>query len=261
MNENPMKTEFYIATHKNYEFPKFEEYIPIQVGRKISKSKLEMIGDDTGDNISNLNSNFCELTALYWIWKNSTADIIGLVHYRRHFVTNGESNYKNYRLLLEKDIIKMNFKKNTIVVPSKGFLRQGLKFSNVEQLYRNDHISSDWSLLKNIISIKYPEYLTSFQEIEKSYRISLFNMMICHKEFLDKYCHWLFDILFELQQSHDISKYDTYQSRVYGFLSERLLNVFINKHKDDLDIQYIRAANIEDNTTYTKFKRKFIYKV
>lgn len=76
-----MKTEIYIATHKDYSFQ--QKKIPIHVGKDLTDLNLGIIGDNTGDNISSLNPNFCELTALYWMWKNSSADYLGLIHYRR----------------------------------------------------------------------------------------------------------------------------------------------------------------------------------
>ena len=83
-----MKTEIYIATHKKTSFPKSDDYIPIHVGKNLSEVDLGIIGDDTQSNISYLNKSFCELTALYWIWKNSKAENVGLVHYRRYFITH-----------------------------------------------------------------------------------------------------------------------------------------------------------------------------
>lgn len=80
-----MSVEIYIATHKEYEFPQIDGYIPIHVGKELSSKNLDIATDNVGNHISNLNTNFCELTALYWIWKNSKADIVGLVHYRRYF--------------------------------------------------------------------------------------------------------------------------------------------------------------------------------
>ena len=84
-----MKTEIYIATHKDYNFPQIAGYIPIHVGKDLTDLNLGIIGDNTGDNISSLNPNFCELTALYWMWKNSSADYLGLIHYRRFFSIDG----------------------------------------------------------------------------------------------------------------------------------------------------------------------------
>lgn len=81
-----MRTEIYIATHKPFQFPEKQEYIPIQVGKVNSDIDLKITSDDTGENISELNESFCELTALYWMWKNSDADILGLCHYRRYFL-------------------------------------------------------------------------------------------------------------------------------------------------------------------------------
>ena len=73
-----------IATHKKYRMPDDEMYIPVQVGAE-GKDDLGYTRDNTGDNISNLNSQYCELTGLYWAWKNLDADYVGLAHYRRHF--------------------------------------------------------------------------------------------------------------------------------------------------------------------------------
>ena len=59
----------------------------------------------------------------------------------------------------------------------------------------------------------------------------LFNMMFCRTEIFDAYCEWLFSILFELEKTVDLSKLNSYQKRVYGFLSERLLNVWLIENK------------------------------
>ena len=80
-----------VASHKEYRMPDDSIYLPLHVG---AEGKVDADGqpldlgwtkDNTGDNISRLNPGFCELTGLYWAWKNLKADYIGLVHYRRHF--------------------------------------------------------------------------------------------------------------------------------------------------------------------------------
>ena len=80
-----------IATHKKYRMPKDKMYIPVHVGAEKKKDddgndlNIGYTKDNTGDNISCKNASFCELTGLYWAWKNVDADYIGLAHYRRHF--------------------------------------------------------------------------------------------------------------------------------------------------------------------------------
>jgi len=73
-----------VASHKKYQMPEDDMYLPLHVGAE-GKEKLGYQGDNTGDNISIKNPYFCELTGLYWAWKNLEADYIGLVHYRRYF--------------------------------------------------------------------------------------------------------------------------------------------------------------------------------
>ena len=77
------------VTHKSYDFPQDEIYQPIQVGRVLSTVDLSILSDNEGINISGKNKNFCELTAIYWAWKNhffADCDYVGLTHYRRFFI-------------------------------------------------------------------------------------------------------------------------------------------------------------------------------
>ena len=73
-----------VATHKEYNMPSDDIYLPVQVGAE-GKKDLGYQKDNIGNNISKKNPFFCELTGLYWAWKNLKADYIGLAHYRRHF--------------------------------------------------------------------------------------------------------------------------------------------------------------------------------
>ena len=79
------KSKIIVCAHKKDFVMDNELYMPLQVGKAIAKVDLGFQGDDTGDNISAKNPNYCELTGLYWAWKNLDADYIGLAHYRRHF--------------------------------------------------------------------------------------------------------------------------------------------------------------------------------
>ena len=83
-----------VAAHKVYEMPKDEMYLPVHVGAAGKKS-IGYQRDDEGENISELNPFFCELTGFYWAWKNLNYDYVGLVHYRRLFEMNGRTLEQN----------------------------------------------------------------------------------------------------------------------------------------------------------------------
>lgn len=238
-----MKTEIYIATHKAYDFPKIDGYIPIHVGKALTDLDLGIIGDNTGDHISELNPNFCELTALYWMWKNSDADILGLVHYRRYFesknnvgkiLTFDEFNIKNIgnKIFLIKQE-KLYVEKFNIKIPVNTAIQ-----------YKLNHISGDWKVLESVISDLYPNYIESFIKISRDFKISFYNMFLGNRVFLVEYAEWLFSILFELSKRINISKYNSYQSRIYGFISERLLNVFVYHHRSKYSIEYFYKLDI-----------------
>ena len=86
-----MNVKILVCCHKKDVFATQYPYLPIQVGKAISNIDLGIRGDDTGDNISNKNASYCEMTGMYWAWKNlKNVDVIGLCHYRRYFDFHGQ---------------------------------------------------------------------------------------------------------------------------------------------------------------------------
>lgn len=230
------KTKVYIATHKKFDEPKIENYIPLHVGA-INGKNLGYLTDDTGENISNQNTHYCELTGLYWIWKNTTDENVGLVHYRRYFTT-----FENYGKIIETDLIENILNNVDIIVPCSKIYN----VSNKTQ-YWMTHYLSDLYKVKDICHRLFPEYDYAFEWFLKQKKMYAYNMFIAHKEIVDNYCEWLFSILFELQKTTNFNEYSPYQARLFGFLSERLFNVWLKKN--NYKIQELPVFNSENFIT------------
>lgn len=212
----------YIITHKEFKNTiSASEYKNLLVGAY----RGHIFGDyydDAGENISQKNANFCELTGMYWLWKNSTDDYIGIVHYRRYFT----HVYDASKALTECEIRKL-LEKYDIILP---FIAR-YKCSIREDYCKLSGKEEDLDKVGRIIQRIYPDYYEEFNAVLNGRRVYLYNMMILDKIRYDLYCQWLFDILFELEKEIDLSKYNDYQKRIYGFLAERLLNVWVRKNK------------------------------
>lgn len=230
----------YITAHKNFNEPHLEQYIPLQVGAE-GKESLGYIQDNTGDNISIKNSYFCELTGIYWIWKNTSDEYKGLVHYRRYF---GKSNLSNKvsDIYTYEEMLKL-LNGVDIVLPYIESFKQDAKTEILIKCCTPEIFSQ----LEEIVKRKYPEYSTAFDEYFGQNRSTLFNMMFSHGKLFDDYCSWLFDILFELEKNIDLTPLNSYQRRLYGFLSERLLNVWVNKN--NLQVKNVSVVNVEMSLT------------
>ena len=239
------KITIYVATHKKAEFPKENIYKPIRVGATLNSDDFGYQRDDSGDNISYKNKSFCELTATYWIMKNDKSDIVGLTHYRRYFFKKHKNN-KLENVLSEQDIREI-LKDKDIIVPNSTFIIK----HNAEKSWEKTHIKKDYDECRKIIAEKYPDYVEAFEQFSKSRFLYICNMFIARKEIFDEYYKWLFDILFELEKRTDTSNYDDYNKRLFGFMSERLFNVWLLKHKE-LKIQKMPVYNT-DRRPYNQY--------
>ena len=226
MKEN-LSITIVVATHKEYQMPVEKMYLPLHVGAegKIDKSGKELdlgyLKDNTGDNISILNSNFCELTGLYWAWKNLNADYIGMVHYRRYFgIKRDRDPWKC--LLSYLDIIPY-LGKIKIFVPNKRKYYIETLYSH----YSHTHYAIQLDETRKVIKEKYPDYLNVYDRVMKHRSGYMFNMMIMKHQYLNEYCEWLFDILFTLMKRVNMPELSVFQARFYGRISEIIFNVWI----------------------------------
>lgn len=230
------KTGIMVAAHFECEVPDDEMYIPVMAGSVFRDYvPAGYVRDDTGDNISDRNASFCELTALYWGWKNLDIDIIGLCHYRRFFASPHSK-----RTLLKEDEASHLLNYYDVILPKA---RNYLIESNYSQ-YVHSHNEADLKTTRSIIEEKCPEYIDAYDRRMAMTTGHRFNMLIMKKDLCDRYCSWLFGILFELEKKLDISDYNTYDKRVFGFAAERLLDVWIDANDlRSVDLDYIFTGN------------------
>ena len=216
-----MNIKIIIATHKPYWMPEDPMYLPVYVGAA-GNTSLGFQRDDEGENISLKNPNYCELTGLYWAWKNLDADYIGLVHYRRYF-SNGKRYRDKKKAVIGKAELEEKLKETDILLPTPRHYRIETNYSQ----YEHAHHAIDLAKTREILAEKYPEYIRTWDMSMKRTIGHRFNMFVMKKERFDEYCSWLFTVLFELEKRLDISGYSKNDRRVFGFISERLLDIWI----------------------------------
>ena len=224
-----------VATHKPYRMPEGPMYLPLLVGAEVNKPEWDGARDNEGDNISAKNPHYCELTGLYWAWKNTEADYIGLAHYRRHFAGGKRWMKKDKRIISEAEITPLLQRTNVLLPKPRHYWIE----TNYSQ-YAHAHHQLDLDLTRQILQEKYPGCVPAFDATMQRRSGHRFNMFVMKRELFDQYCAWLFDILFALESRLDISSYNKNDSRVFGFVGERLLDVWLEtNHIPYRNIPYV----------------------
>ncbi len=255
-----------IAYHKPSVILDCQHFLPIYAGKALSTSELGIQGDDEGDNISEKNPWYCELTALYWLWKNTTADYKGLMHYRRIFVQ--KKLFILYRALLRvkykvRQLSSLWSKYNSVGVKKQyscdddeAFLEYANKLStqleallsdgtdiiaphpgrfymSVRRTLCNEVGGYNLELLEEIVKKDYPNFYPYYQKAMNSTWFYNCNISIMNNKTFNTYCSMLFDILHRHEEEIvsrgyllDVSKEKAY-SRISGYLAEMITNAFI----------------------------------
>ena len=270
-----------VATHKEYRMPHDRMYVPVFVGASLkSKDETAVLPvnynrDDTGDNISEMNPRFCELTGLYWAWKNLDSKYLGLVHYRRHFRGNRKNSKRMAEYYGKKDLFSkvLTFRElkeylgtYSVIVPKK----RHYYIETLEKHYAHNHYINELNTARDIMLEKYPEYKDSYEKAIKRTWGYMFNMMILRRELMDDYCSWLFDILFELSERlGSTPDKSSFEERFAGRVSERLFNVWLEQkiregtvkpeEIKEIPFMYMEKINIL-NKGFTFLRAKFLGK-
>ena len=225
-----------IAAHKKAELPEDRCYLPVFAGAALRRGEENLPPyepDDRGDQISEKNPLYCELTALYWAWKNLSQEALGLVHYRRYFAGKvrktaeeaaGAYRNKAFRRILGSEELTEILREKDLILPKK----QNYYIETIYSHYAHTHDASQLDLARVIIRERCPGYLPSFDRVMKARTAHMFNMMVMKEPFLSDYLNWLFPILGELEERFVLREESAYQRRYIGRIAEILLNVWLD---------------------------------
>lgn len=233
--------KIFISCDKDSYVPNNPYLYKVQVGSALAKKRFEgMFHDDEGDNISEKNRSYCELTAQYWAWKNQDADYYGFFHYRRYMCFDeslqDDDIYGNVladkitddtlkKLSIEPDIMKKYITSHDAVVVKLRKLLSGNTVYSEYDVSALQH-KEDLDVVIDIIKRKYPEFVPAMEKYFASHEAHDCNMLIMRKDIFNDYCSWLFDILEESEKAIDTTNYNVQEYRVYGFLAERLCGLY-----------------------------------
>lgn len=205
--------------------------VPMQLGASSQKDIPSLkFKDNVGDNISNLNKYFCELTATYWAWKNQdklgNPEYVGLMHYRRLFdVQKGIKDFID-----NHDIVTPYYDCNDTLMNQ----------------FDSAHHTDDLKMAVYIMKSLYPDYCIDADEYLSSKSGFFFNMFIMKRDIFNEYCAFLFPILFKLHDLINYENYSVYNIRMIGFVAERLTGIFIyHKQKKGLKIKKVQVNFLE----------------
>lgn len=237
----------YILAHKPVKYTcDISKYKILQCGAEINE-KFGDILDNSGDNISIKNKYWVETTGIYWIWKSCKFDIKGHTQYRRFLSVN-------------PDFVANILEDYDIILASPISFRTPL-----ERIYAGTHNINDLHDCEKIIKKQFREYSNAYDfVIKQNDKLYFSNSFIAKREIYDGLCEFCFGVLEEFEKMHKFTCYeDVYeyeskyfnnfsiskqtlkdfkdghpeiddmakiQSMVFGYLFERLLNVYIWKN-------------------------------
>lgn len=254
-----MKIKIYIVTHKEFKKPKNQIYRPVLAG-SFAYDKSEYPGfiyDDTGDNISNKHDLYSEFTVLYWMWKNSGADIIGENHYRRYFLKC--ETYRDYRQTLKEDSLETIY--NSII--DKEYIEeafsQGYNCILPKKCYHPGYTMYDiyrgaredatfiFDSIRRVIGKLCPDYLDDFDEMLGLRRSYFKCINVMDRMRFNAFCSWIFEIYSALEDTGFCFK-----DREFAFIGEWLMNVWVlhNTKSGYLKVKELYFINTDSGSRY-----------
>ena len=284
MSKNNKKIEIYVSNRIDKESKQVPNslFVPIRCGACFDeRENISMLGDDTGDNISEYRNNLCELTVLYWAWKNSDADYIGLSHYRRFFSFSDEhmvegdlklvyldnmsdTNLEKAGLLDEKKVRDEIEKCDLIIANSYDIYKDAKANRKIKNIYEcwiklcPEFISrNNFKIMFDEIKESYPEYYDDALEVRNGRSFLGFNCCVGKKEIIKNLCEFLFGTIFKVMKKIDVNDNFSEQNlRVSGYMCEWLFTIWCHhiEKKNKYNIQKKQLIAFHDTNVYVDLK-------
>ena len=178
--------------------------------------------DDEGDNISSRNASYCELTAMYRILHGMQAEAYGLCHYRRYFAGKRTGD-RWKRILTQAQLEAMLSRADVILPPPRHYWIQ----TNWQQ-YAHAHHEKDLLVTQQVLQgMPDARYATAFASVMQRRSGHRMNLFVMKAPVFRAYAEWLFSVLFQVERQLDLTGYSAEDRRVFGYLAERLLDVWL----------------------------------
>ena len=253
--------KIYVCCHKPFYVPQCDILVPMQVGSALAENHFGgFTCDDSMDNISQKNKSYCELTALYWMWKNASHDYYGLFHYRRYLYpdTSEKLPYTIKKKNDDQTLKKLGYDCFADFISDYDFIMpkgEDMHVSVRDHYARAPfHHKSDLDLIEKIIDEEYPEYSKAKEEYLSQSSIYFGNICIMKKDVFLDYCTFLFNVLDKYDRLSDTGSYNDQEKRVDGYLGERLLGIYYTKRKSELRTVEIPRVHFSAGSSYYKQK-------
>mgnify|MGYP002621650052 CR=1 FL=1 len=233
-NNRAEDSSIYVVSHKKHSITDLPNgYVTIHAGRALG-TDLGYIGDNTGDNISELNPYLNELTALYWIWKNAPQQIVGIAHYRRFF-SNKTGNKFNVADILTGDQARELLNHYDMLIGNESmFPANSQRCVMVYDAEYNEQLAvSAINVIKKMLGRHQPEYVDAFEQIMNGQCLFPCHMMITRKYVFDAYCQWLFSFILPAFEEFrgSLENVSVRRKRILGFIAERMFGVWLLKNR------------------------------
>ncbi len=287
-----MLIKIFISYHNEYPLIQSEILTPIQTGyANASKLFKGMLRDDIGDNISQYNTKYCELTAQYWVWKNydkiGNPDMVGFMHYRRHFIFDDWKGNPDWCWLPKGNVyfvpfITPEYKKHITdkkikqkltdcdCLVLKPYDLRNLQSDNCRIQYSKlpKQDAKNFDILIKAIKELYPDYSAEANRLCSEPMQYLCNMFVMRKDLFFEYSNFCFRILQYVDKQVDSFNMDENAARFLGYFGEFLLTIFlfkIEKRKNirikTVDGTFILNEDYVDTSLSNIFRHYLKYKL
>ena len=219
VEQKPFDCIDYVVTHREYDIPQDDMYRILCVGKYRQDGEL---CEQDGENITRYNERINELTGLYWIWKNTDSEYVGLSHYRRYFDEDGHriSKAKVQELLRDHDIIL-----------SDPFQLKWTVRNNIVGIEGLDWDAKAYKAFLDAIRKNQPDYEDAFVSAFDDVQFHVCNLFITSRKIMNEFCEWLFSFILEAADNIDVGNCDYYHRRIAGYYGEVMWNVWLRKQK------------------------------